>query len=189
MENSSFLQVKIENISLSNLGFMIFLKNPDHEYVLPICIGAAEAHSIAAAYNNHKFPRPLSHDLFKNLLSTMDCRVTRVHVTELVDGTFFARIFMVRDGVEIDVDSRPSDAIALALRFDAPILVHCDVYRTAAVNINQAKAGQDVAIQVEEQSTDPVDSLKSRLEKAVEEEQYEVAAKLRDELERMQTGN
>ena len=101
----------------------------------------------------------------------------------------FARIFMLRDGVEIDVDSRPSDAIALALRFDAPIFVHRDVYRTAAVNINQAQSGQDVAVQVEEQSMDPVDRLKSRLEKAVEEEQYEVAAKLRDELQRMQSGN
>ena len=189
MDESSFLQVKIENISLSNLGFMIFLKNPDQDCVLPICIGAAEAHSIAAAHNNHKFPRPLSHDLFKNLMSTMNCRVTRVHVTELVDGTFFARIFMLRDGVEIDVDSRPSDAIALALRFDAPIFVHRDVYRTAAVNINQAQSGKDVAVQVEEQSMDPVDRLKSRLEKAVEEEQYEVAAKLRDELQRMQSGN
>ena len=82
-----------------------------------------------------------------------------------------------------------TDAIALALRFDAPIFVHCDVYRTAAVNINQAKAGQDVAIQVEEQAMDPVDHLKSRLEKAVEEEKYEVAAKLRDELQRMKPGN
>jgi bifunctional DNase/RNase len=189
MTESPFMKVKIENISLSNLGFIIFLKHTGEKNVLPICIGAAEAHSIAAAYNNHKFPRPLSHDLFKNVLGTLHCQVSKIHVTELVDGTFFARIFMHQDGIEIDVDSRPSDAIALALRFEAPIYVHQDVYRAAAVNINQTKSGEDLTVLAEEHSLDPVDRLKTQLDRAVQEEKYEVAAKIRDELERIQAGN
>ncbi len=185
--NGDFFRVKIENISLSNLGFIIFLKQDNNENVLPICIGAAEAHSIAAAYNRHEFPRPLSHDLFKNVLGTLDCTVNRIHVTKLVDGTFYARIFFNKNGEEIDVDSRPSDAIALALRFDAPIFVHHDVFKSAAVNINQAKQNAEEA--EEPESIDPVERLKVRLEKAVADERYEEAAKVRDELQRMKSDN
>ena len=172
MDESPFVKVKIENISLSNLGFIVFLRKDGDDNVLPICIGAMEAHSIAASYNNQKFPRPLSHDLFKNLLGMLKCEVIRIHVTDLIDGTFYARIFIKNGNKEMDIDSRPSDAIALALRFSAPIFVHNEVLRTASVNMNQAK----------EKPIDPVQKLKDTLKKAVEEERYEDAAKIRDEL-------
>ena len=175
MEKSPFVQVKIENISLSNLGFIVFLKKEGDEGVLPICIGAMEAHSIAASYNNQKFPRPLSHDLFKNILNTLKWEVIRIHVTDLIDGTFYARVFIKNGQKELDIDSRPSDAIALALRFSAPIYVHHDVLRTASVNMNQAK-------EKSKEPLDPVQKLKNDLKKAVEEERYEDAAKIRDEL-------
>ena len=137
MKKSPFVKVKIDNISLSNLGFIVFLKKDGDENVLPICIGAMEAHSIAASYNNQQFPRPLSHDLFKNILSTLNCKVVKIHVTDLIDGTFYARIFINDGDRELDIDSRPSDAIALALRFKAPIYVHTNVLKSASVNINQ----------------------------------------------------
>ena len=175
MEKSPFVQVKIENISLSNLGFIVFLKKEGDDSVLPICIGAMEAHSIAASYNNQKFPRPLSHDLFKSILNTLKCEVIRIHVTDLIDGTFYARIFIKNGDRELDIDSRPSDAIALALRFSAPIYVHDEVLRTASVNMNQTKDKPKEPI-------DPVQKLKDSLKKAVEEERYEDAAKIRDEL-------
>ena len=175
MQKSSFVEVKIENISLSNLGFIVFLKHAADENVLPICIGAMEAHSIAACYNNQSFPRPLSHDLFKGILKNLDCRITRIHVTDLIDGTFYARIFILAGKTELDVDSRPSDAIALALRFDAPIYVHTDVLNAASVNLDSEK-------EAAEETVDPIQKLKDDLKKAVAEERYEDAAKIRDEL-------
>ncbi len=176
MKNSPFIKVKIDNISLSNLGFIVFLKKDGDENVLPICIGAMEAHSIAASYNNQKFPRPLSHDLFKNVLSVLNCKVNKIHVTELVDGTFYACIYLGHGKDEIEIDSRPSDAIALALRFGAPIYVHTDVLNSASVNMNQK---QD---KVDEPPKDPVQRLNDDLKTAVTEERYEDAAKIRDEL-------
>jgi bifunctional DNase/RNase len=175
MNKSSFVEVKIENISLSNLGFIVFLKHPEDENVLPICIGAMEAHSIAACYNNQSFPRPLSHDLFKGILKNLNCKITRIHVTDLIDGTFYARIFILAGSTELDVDSRPSDAIALALRFDAPIYVHTDVLKAASVNLDKDK-------EAVEESVDPIQKLKDDLKKAVAAERYEDAAKIRDEL-------
>ncbi len=176
MTDTGFIRVKIENISLSNLGFIVFLKKDGDENVLPICIGAMEAHSIAASYNNQDFPRPLTHDLFKNVLLTFDCEVVKIHVTELVDGTFYARVFLKNEKEELDIDSRPSDAIALALRFQAPIFVHEDVLKVASVNMNQAKEKPELP-------QDPVQILKDNLQKAVAEERYEDAAKIRDELQ------
>ena len=177
MKKSPFIKVKIENISLSNLGFIVFLKKDDDENVLPICIGAMEAHSIAASYNKQQFPRPLSHDLFKNILNTLDCKVLKIHVTDLIDGTFYARIYIKDGEKELDIDSRPSDAIALALRFSAPIFVHQDVLQTAAVSMNQNKDKEKI-----EKPLDPIEKLQLELKKAVEEERYEDAAKIRDEL-------
>jgi len=175
MEKSNFIEVKIENISLSNLGFIVFLKREGDENVLPICIGAMEAHSIAACYNNQSFPRPLSHDLFKGILKNLNCKIIKIHVTDLIDGTFYARIFLLNGGKELDVDSRPSDAIALALRFGAPIYVHTDVLKAASVNLDKTK-------EKEAEPIDPIQKLKNDLKKAVTEERYEDAAKIRDEL-------
>ena len=159
MQKTPFVKVRIENISLSNLGFIVFLKKDGDNNVLPICIGAMEAHSIAASYNNQQFPRPLSHDLFKNVLNTLDCKVLKIHVTDLIDGTFYARIFIKKGNKELDIDSRPSDAIALALRFSAPIFVHSDVLKTAAVNMSQEKD------KVQE-PLDPIEALKEDLKKS-----------------------
>ena len=175
MKKSAFIQVKIENISLSNLGFIVFLKRDGNEDVLPICIGAMEAHSIAACYNNQSFPRPLSHDLFKSILGDLNCKITKIHVTDLIDGTFYARVFIQNSNEILDLDSRPSDAIALALRFEAPIFVHESVFKAAAVNLDKTK-------EKEEEPVDPIQKLKEDLKKAVGEERYEDAAKLHDEL-------
>ena len=95
--DSDFVKVSIENISLFNYNFMVLLKPEDDDKVLPICIGHAEAHSIAAAYNNHKFPRPLTHDLMKNVLSELDCTLSKIQVTEIKDGTFILPEHLIDD--------------------------------------------------------------------------------------------
>jgi bifunctional DNase/RNase len=91
--------------------------------VLPIFVGAPEATAIAYALQNVETPRPMSHDLLGNVIKALGAQLFAVEITELVDNTFYANLKLLRDHVEIDVSARPSDAVALALRAGAPILV------------------------------------------------------------------
>jgi len=180
MDPSQIVQVKIENISLSNLGFVIFLRKEGDEKVLPIFIGAPEAHSIAAAYNNHKFPRPLTHDLFKNILELLECTIERIIITDLVESTFYAKIYLNKENENIQIDARPSDAVAMALRFRAPIFVSKGLMESSAIRINQDEMGEQV---------DTIQQLKNELDQAVRDERYEDAARIRDELKKLQNDN
>lgn len=180
MDPSLIMQVKIENISLSNLGFVIFLKGEDETRVLPIFIGAPEAHSIAAAYNNHKFPRPLTHDLFKNILEMLDCLITQVIITDLEESTFFSKIYLKKGTENIQIDARPSDAVAMALRFRVPIYVTRALMESTSISLEQEGMGESV---------DTVQQMRNELEHAVSEERYEDAARIRDELKKMQNDN
>jgi len=102
---------------------IIILKADDNDQAIPIWIGLLEATSIASALQDIKFDRPMTHDLFKNFSEKMDASVTRVEVCDLKDNTFYARIHFVAGEHAFDMDARPSDAIAIALRFDSPIYV------------------------------------------------------------------
>jgi bifunctional DNase/RNase len=102
---------------------IIILKTEEDERAIPIWIGLLEATSIASALQNIKFDRPMTHDLFKNFADLLDIRITRVEVVDIRDNTFFARIFCTSEADDFSMDARPSDAIALALRFSAPIYV------------------------------------------------------------------
>lgn len=102
---------------------IIILKSEETEQAVPIWIGLLEATSIASALQNVKFDRPMTHDLFKNFSEILKIAVTRVEVCDLRDSTYFARIFFESGELTFDMDARPSDAIALALRFDAPIFM------------------------------------------------------------------
>ncbi len=194
MAAERYVEVKIENISLFNYNFIILLRRGSDEHVLPICIGAAEAHSIAAAFNKQSFPRPLTHDLLKSILSTLECTVEKIHVCDLKEGTFYARIFLKKNGKDFDIDSRPSDAIAVALRYSAPIFVREDILRENSVSLSQAQEGRQArsAGAAEEEPDKPLDrreELKQRLSEAVTAEQYEEAARIRDELKGLENDN
>jgi hypothetical protein len=102
---------------------IIILKDLDEKSALPIWIGLIEASAIATELEKIKLARPMTHDLMKNILQVLDVRVSRVEVNDLADNTFYARIYLTADGKEHVIDSRPSDAIALALRAGAPIFV------------------------------------------------------------------
>ncbi|HSA58098.1 MAG TPA: bifunctional nuclease family protein [bacterium] len=102
---------------------IIILKDLDEKSALPIWIGLIEASAIATELEKIKLARPMTHDLMKNILHTLDVRVARVEVNDLADNTFYARIYLAAGGKEHVIDSRPSDAIALALRAGAPIFV------------------------------------------------------------------
>ncbi|MDB5106234.1 MAG: bifunctional nuclease [Fibrobacteres bacterium] len=197
LNEEDFLEAGIDNISVSNLGFIVFLKADGDNRVLPIFIGANEAQSIAIAYNNQVPPRPLTHDLMKNVLGMLDVEVTKVQVTSLTENTFFGRVYFKREGIEdLDIDARPSDAIALALRYKAPIFVHKDVYESAAIVVKETGEGEGVLSEVEsgeeaepETHISQVERLKDNLRRALAAEHYEEAAKIRDELKRFESGN
>lgn len=110
---------------------IVILKESDSDIVLPIWVGVYEANAIALEIEKVSTPRPMTHDLIKNLLAGLDAHVHKVVVTELKEDTFFAVIWMEREGRIISVDSRPSDALALALRVDCPIYVEDEVLKTS----------------------------------------------------------
>jgi bifunctional DNase/RNase len=124
---------------------IVLLKDPQSEALLPIWVGLYEANAIALEVEKSQTPRPLTHDLLKNLIHGLNAHVQRVVVTELKDDTFYAVIWMEQNGEVVALDSRPSDALALALRTDCPIYVDEEVLRAAKVLPNPEQASsQDV---------------------------------------------
>jgi len=112
---------------------IVILKDVNGGSVLPIWVGIYEANAIALEIEKVTTPRPMTHDLIKNLLLGLETRVHKVVVNELRDDTFFAVIWLERDGQAISIDSRPSDALALALRVDCPIYVEDEVLKNSKV--------------------------------------------------------
>jgi uncharacterized protein len=110
---------------------IVILKDKGGERVLPIWVGVFEANAIALQIENISTPRPMTHDLLRNILSEIEADVQRVVVSDLRDNTFYAMIYLDRDGETIAIDARPSDAIALALRTRAPIFVEDAVVESA----------------------------------------------------------
>jgi bifunctional DNase/RNase len=118
---------------------IVVLKDIDGEQVLPIWVGVYEANAIALEIEKVTTPRPMTHDLLKNMLTGFGATVSKVVVTELKDDTFYAVIWAERDGDVVSIDSRPSDALALALRVDCPIFVDDEVLRVS----NKASAAAE----------------------------------------------
>jgi uncharacterized protein len=110
---------------------VVLLKDIGSDAVLPIWVGVYEANAIAIEIEKSTTPRPMTHDLIKNVLTGLDAQVHKIVVTELKDDTFYAVIWLEREGQIISIDSRPSDALALALRVDCPIFVDDEVLKTA----------------------------------------------------------
>jgi bifunctional DNase/RNase len=128
-----FLEMKVRGLALDPLSNMpiIILKDEEDKRSLPIWVGIFEANAIALELEKIATPRPMTHDLIKNILETIEARVLKVVVTDLKENTFFAALHLQIGETEYTVDSRPSDAIALALRVAAPIFVEEDVVRKA----------------------------------------------------------
>ncbi|MBM3695054.1 MAG: bifunctional nuclease family protein [Actinobacteria bacterium] len=124
---------------------IVLLKETSGTRYLPIWIGAGEATAIAFALEGVQPPRPLTHDLLKISLEALEATVTRVVVTEMRDGIYYADLVLARDDREITVSSRPSDAIALAARTDAPIFVSPQVLEESGVEIRDEEEEDEVA--------------------------------------------
>lgn len=200
----SLVKLSIKGISYShtqNGAYALILDEVGGERKLPIVIGAFEAQSIAIAIEDEiKPPRPLTHDLFKNFSDRFDIVLKQVIIHKLVDGVFFSSIICERDGIEEIIDARTSDAIALAIRFFAPIFTYKTILDKAGIILNNPSMDTDKEVfntQVERTFQD-LDSIKEEsindysrfsltelnrlLEEAVHSENYEKAAKLRDEI-------
>src|ERR1051325_2229136 len=135
------VEMKIRGLMMDPVTNMpiVILKDAGSDSVLPIWVGVYEANAIALEIEKVSTPRPMTHDLIKNVLVGLDTQVHKVVVTELREDTFYAVIWLERDGHVISVDSRPSDALALALRLDCPIYVEEEVLKTS----KQASAASD----------------------------------------------
>jgi bifunctional DNase/RNase len=132
------VEMKIRGLMVDPVTNMpiVVLKDQGSDTVLPIWVGVPEANAIALEIEKVVTPRPMTHDLLKNLLVGLQTVVQKVVVTELRDDTFFAVIWLDRGGQSISIDSRPSDALALALRVDCPIFVEDEVLKTSKVSAN-----------------------------------------------------
>jgi uncharacterized protein len=136
------VEMVVESIRMNLLAptRVVFLKEVSRERYLPIIIGVPEADAIAIKLQNADVPRPLTHDLLSTMIQTLGGRVTRIVVTDLQDETFFARIILDVDGRHVEVDSRPSDAIALAVRAGVPIFVEEAVLEKSGIESDEARA-------------------------------------------------
>jgi bifunctional DNase/RNase len=161
---------------------------------LPIIIGAFEAQAIALELEKIQPPRPMTHDLLRDTFEELEVEVTEVVIDELREGTFFAKVRYRHNGDEHQLDSRPSDAVALAVRVDAPIYVAPMVLDEAGIVAEDESGISSITQQAEEASGGDeeetggteLERKQKQLEKAVEEEDYERAAKLRDEIQRLE---
>lgn len=200
----SLVKLTIKGISYSqtqNGAYALILNEVDGERKLPIVIGAFEAQSIAIALEKEiKPPRPLTHDLFKNFADRFDIFVKQVIIHKLVDGVFYSSIICERDKIEEIIDARTSDAIALALRFQAPIFTYKNILDKAGIYLKANPADDkpenlDDVLSAPEtfgmEENSPVTNdyakhslseLNELLEGAVNDEDYEKAAKIRDEI-------
>jgi len=140
------LQMVVKGLTLDPLTNMpiIILKDVEGNRALPIWIGPTEANAIAMEMEHITTPRPLTHDLIRNILEGLKTKVSRIVVNDLRDNTFYAVIFLAMNGTEVAIDSRPSDAIALALRVKAPIFVAEKVIREAkSIDLTEDKPAED----------------------------------------------
>ncbi len=201
----SLVRLNIKGISYSqtqNGAYALILNEVDGDRKLPIVIGAFEAQSIAIALEEEiSPPRPLTHDLFKNFADRFDIVVKQVIIHKLVDGVFYSSLICERDKIEEIIDARTSDAIALALRFQAPIFTYKNILDKAGIYLkvnpkedeedeNQDSILMDELVANELEPNAPPENYKGKtleelqtlLEEAVANEDYEKAAHIRDEI-------
>ena len=140
-----FIEMKVAGITIDPLSNtpIVILKDPEGSNALPIWIGILEASAIATELGDVKPPRPMTHDLMKNIFESLNIEVTRIEVTDLRDNTFFATIYVSTVNKNFAIDARPSDAIALALRTDSPIFVDKKVLEDSrSINLNKEGRGK-----------------------------------------------
>ncbi|MCI5082364.1 MAG: bifunctional nuclease family protein [Saprospiraceae bacterium] len=183
-------------------NYAVVLGEDEGNRRLPIVIGSFEAQAIAVAMENMSPSRPLTHDLFKNAMETFEIELKEVIINNLLDGIFYARLICNKGDEVIEIDSRTSDALALAVRFDCPIYTYEFVLDAAGIVLEEGEeedgeyydseeSEEELSVPVKGASLSSysVDDLKKMLDEVLSEENYERAAEIRDELNKRQQGS
>ncbi len=184
----------IANLLPSSVGsssFILLLESKDNsDLKFPIVIGYNEAQAITIEMEGIKPSRPLTHDLFVNMLNDLSIKIESIAITKFVDGIFYAIITVNTNNASIDIDSRPSDAVAISLRSKVPIQIASNLLATLSIHdtqiITEANSSQDEEIPNASLSYDDLNNL---LNDALVNENYELAAKLRDDISRLKNTN
>lgn len=179
------IEVKINGLFLTqSQASGVILKEINGERTLPIIIGEYEAQSIALGLENIIPPRPITHDLLLNMIKSMDGQIERVIISDLKNNTYYAIIQVRRKTKLHEIDARPSDAIALAVRQSIQIFVEEEVMRKGAYSADEL---QDIEERQIDAAQDRLEILKKELQEAVEKEEYERAAQIRDDIKKLQS--
>jgi bifunctional DNase/RNase len=191
------IEITVKGLSYSQgksgaYALILAEKGPDARK-LPVVIGGAEAQSIAVALEKSIAPpRPMTHDTWQNMLDELGTQIEKVLIHRLVNGVFYASIYARNEhGAQLIFDSRPSDAVALAVRVDCPIYVLASILEQAGITEKEERVADGVEEDVAEDDSssetevDSVTLLEKQLEEAVENEDYELAARLRDKLDKL----
>ena len=200
-------KIELDIVALSHSvtqshNYAVVLGEQDGSRRLPIVIGGFEAQAIAVAMERMSPNRPLTHDLFKNTLEIFDVELKEVVINNLLDGIFYARLICMKDGKELEIDSRTSDALAMAVRFNCPIYTYEFILDAAGVILEEPE-GEEAGSESEDApkktrrkkkkavtggtpslSSHSIEELEMMLEEVLGEEDYEEAAKIRDEIKR-----
>ncbi len=191
-------KIKLDIVALSHSvtqshNYAVVLGEEEGDRQLPIVIGGFEAQAIAVAMESMVPNRPLTHDLCKNTLKTFNVQLKEVIINNLLDGIFYARLVCLRNGEIIEIDSRTSDALAMAVRFECPIFTYDFILDTAGVVLEEvdgkgpAKAPKERSQKSRKEpvlSSYSIDDLHKMLEDVLVDEDYEKAASIRDEIKR-----
>lgn len=187
-------KIKVEIVGLSSSpssggAYALLMKETYGNRRLPIIIGAFEAQAIALELENITAPRPMTHDLLKIVLETLGASVTEIEITDLRDNTYYAEIRIDVSSIAYNIDSRPSDAIALAVRTASPIYVSEDVMSKASFIPDDVDSMTETMEKIKETVEESnaftevdIATLQDQLRIALEQEDYEKAARLRDEI-------
>jgi bifunctional DNase/RNase len=191
MEKTVELQVlNITNSQAQAGAFAMLLGEVDGERQLPIIIGPAEAQATALQLKGIQTPRPLTHDLFVTTLGVLNASLIRVLIYRAKDGVFFSYIYLKKENEIIRIDSRTSDAVALAVRANCPILIYESLLEQECLHFSEEEEAHLSAEDEQQSVAETMDllqeefssSLEELLQKAIKDENYELAAKLRDEI-------
>jgi len=192
---SELVQAEIWTVAKTDQGNAVLVRPINGDRAVPIFIGPLEAQNILLGLGEVEIPRPLTHDLLLHLLTHLEAELVRVDIHSFSEGTYYSNLVLRHRGELIEIDSRPSDSLALAVRCGCPISIASDLVEESGVSLEQLKqsvAESDLDDDEDEPEADAdlrqaeLENLRSRLEKAVGQELYEEAARLRDEIHRLE---
>jgi len=192
---SNLVEAEIWTVAKTDQGHAVLVKPVNGDKAVPIFIGPLEAQNILLGLGEVEIPRPLTHDLLLSILTTLEVRLVRVDIHTFSESTYYSNLILDQGGRRLEIDARPSDSLALAVRADCPIYIDLDLVDESGVSLEQLRQAAEVGEEgddepeAENESTakdaELVD-LRLRLDQAVTQENYEEAARLRDVIQKLE---